>query len=218
VFGQMAQSGAGGVATRTGAPHYVTGPESLEHLHRLRARVDAVVVGWRTVEADDPRLTVRRVEGPDPVRVVVDPRRRTRPDRSVYAGQGGALRLVDGPAAHGEQRGAGVHEVVVPSADGRAEPAAVLAVLRERGLRRVLVEGGGRLVSSFLRAGALDRLHVVVAPLLVGEGKPGVVPTPVDDLGDAVRPAARTARLGADVLFDLDLRAPQASRSASTSE
>lgn len=218
VLGQMGQSLDGCIATRTGASHYVTGPESLVHLHRLRALVDAVVVGWRTVEADDPRLTVRRVEGADPVRVVVDPARRTGADRNVYAGEGGALRLVDGASARGGLASRGVLDVAVPTRDGRVEPEAVLAALRERGLHRVLVEGGGRLVSSFLRAGALDRLHVVVAPLLVGEGRPGVIPAPVDDLRDALRPEARTVRLGSDVLFDLDLRTPHASRQASTSE
>src|SRR5262245_27405955 len=73
VVGQLGQSLDGRVATPTGHSHYINGPAGLAHLHRLRAVVDAVVIGIGTALADDPQLTVRRVSGPQPVRVVVDP-------------------------------------------------------------------------------------------------------------------------------------------------
>src|SRR5215204_1570064 len=76
VIGQIGQSLDGRVATESGHSHYINGPAGLAHLHRLRALVDAVVVGVGTAVADDPQLTVRRVEGPNPVRVVIDPRGR----------------------------------------------------------------------------------------------------------------------------------------------
>jgi len=70
--GQIGQSLDGRVATETGHSHYINGPAGLAHLHRLRALVDAVVVGVGTALADDPQLTVRRVTGPQPARVVID--------------------------------------------------------------------------------------------------------------------------------------------------
>src|ERR1700754_3479338 len=73
VVGQLGQSLDGRIATETGHSHYVNGPSGLAHLHRLRALVDAVVVGVGTALADDPQLTVRRVSGPQPARVVIDP-------------------------------------------------------------------------------------------------------------------------------------------------
>ena len=73
-IGQLGQSLDGRVATPTGHSHYINGPAGLNHLHRLRALVDAVVVGIGTAVADDPQLTVRRVSGPQPVRVVIDPK------------------------------------------------------------------------------------------------------------------------------------------------
>src|SRR5688572_28150657 len=76
VIGQIGQSLDGRIATPTGHSHYINGPAGIAHLHRLRALVDAVVVGVGTALADDPQLTVRRVSGPQPVRVVVDPRGR----------------------------------------------------------------------------------------------------------------------------------------------
>src|SRR5262245_15144180 len=71
--GQLGQSLDGRIATPSGHSHYINGPAGLAHLHRLRALVDAVVIGVGTALADDPQLTVRRVSGPQPVRVVIDP-------------------------------------------------------------------------------------------------------------------------------------------------
>jgi diaminohydroxyphosphoribosylaminopyrimidine deaminase / 5-amino-6-(5-phosphoribosylamino)uracil reductase len=102
----------------------------------------------------------------------------------------------------------GVHEELrVPGSDrGGLDLAALLEQLRARGLRRILVEGGGVTVSRFLQAGLLDRLHLTVAPLLIGSGRPSITLEPVERLDEALRPACRRFTLGEDVLFDLDLR------------
>src|SRR5262245_56335262 len=76
VIAQLGQSLDGRIATPTGASKYINGPIALDFLHHLRARVDAVVVGVSTVIADDPLLTVRRVPGQSPARIVIDPRGR----------------------------------------------------------------------------------------------------------------------------------------------
>ena len=71
----------------------------------------------------------------------------------------------------------------------------------------ILVEGGGITVSRFLQAGALDRLHVSVASLIIGSGRPSITLPPVDTLDDALRPPVRHFTLGTDLLFDVDLGA-----------
>lgn len=203
--GQMGQSLDGFIATRTGASHYVTGQESLVHLHRMRALVDGVVVGWRTALADDPQLTVRLVEGEDPARVIVDLDERLGPELRAFRPGARVLHVVGDDRPDGAALAGHVERVLVPRRDGRVEPSVLLRTLREQGLARLLIEGGGALVSAFVQAGVLDRLHVVVAPLLIGQGRPGVQVVPVDELADALRPPARVHRLGSDVLFDLDL-------------
>lgn len=203
VLGQMGQSLDGFIATTTGASHYVTGPESLVHLHRLRALADAVVLGAATVRADDARLTVRHCSGDDPARVVVDPRGEVAPDAAAFTAGARVLRVVADASAP-PPLPAHVETVALPlHGNGHLPPRALLDALAERGLGRVLVEGGGRLVSSFLRAGALDRLHVAVAPFFIGDGVPGVRPAPVTDLPNAPRPQGRQFLCGRDVLFDL---------------
>ena len=209
VIGQMGQSLDGFIATETGASHYITGPESLVHLHRLRALSDAVVLGWRTVESDDPRVTTRLVDGENPVRVVIDPDRRLRNSLKLFSGAPNeSLRITAEECAQTGDLG------LPRSPSGRLEPAEIVGALRSRGLARILVEGGGRLVSGFLDAGCLDRLHVVVAPLLIGAGLPGVRPLPASTLAGALRPPTQIVPCGADVLYDLNLSGSRDGRGA----
>ncbi|MEU2160663.1 RibD family protein [Streptomyces chengbuensis] len=213
-FAQLGQSLDGFIATRKGDADYVTGPEDREHLHRLRALSDAVVVGAGTAVADDPRLTVRACPGPHPVRVVLDPHGRVPATRQVFTdGAAPTLWVVgagseDGRVAADATAGTGVDVLVLPDTAAFA-PRRLVHELARRGLGRVLVEGGGVTVSRFLHEGALDRLYVTVAPVLIGDGVPGLAFPGPDVMRDALRPPVRRAFLGEDTLFELDLRATQ---------
>ena len=88
VVGQIGQSLDGRIATETGHSKYINGPAGLAHLHRLRSLVDGVVVGVGTAIADDPQLTVRRVAGPQPARVIIDPKGRLGAEARVFAADG----------------------------------------------------------------------------------------------------------------------------------
>jgi riboflavin-specific deaminase-like protein len=209
VVGQLGQSLDGRIATPTGHSHYINGPAGLDHLHRLRALVDAVVVGIGTTLADDPRLTVRRVEGPQPARVVIDPGGRLNPASRLLV-DNGVRRLVIGASSGRAALPAGVEVLDLPKRDGRIEPAAILAALAERGLTRVLIEGGADTVSRFLAAHCLDRLHVVVAPIILGSGRSGLALPPIERADQAMRMPMHVHRLDDEVLFDCDLSAHRA--------
>ena len=204
VAGQIGQSLDGRVATTTGRSHYINCPAALEHLHRLRALVDAVVVGVETAFRDDPQLTVRRVSGPNPVRVVVDPRRRLPQSARLCREQGRTIVVSAGSPAF---RMRGVETISLPAVDGQLSPSDILVALAEVGLRRVLVEGGANTLSRFIQAGCLDRLHIMVAPLILGAGRPSFAFGAVDRLEEALHPSTRAHLLGNDILFDCDLSA-----------
>ena len=205
VVGHLGQSLDGRIATESGHSHYIGGRESLVHLHRLRALVDAVVVGVATVLADAPRLTVRHVKGPSPVRVVLDPRGRLGDDASVVRDRLAPTLVV---------RAAGCDATLPPWVDvvqvadeaGRLPPAEVLRALAARGLTRVLVEGGGRTVSAFVEANVLHVLQLAVAPMLIGSGRPALSLPPIHTLDEALRRPCRRFDLGIDTLFELRLR------------
>jgi len=206
VVGQIGQSLDGRIATVSGHSKYINGPAGLAHLHRLRALVDAVVIGVGTAIADDPQLTVRRVAGPQPARVVIDPKGRISPAAKVFADDGVARVLI---TAQGTQSKVppGVEVVALPTDNGRIAPAAILTTLRARGMRRVLIEGGADTVSRFLAAGCLDRLHVMVAPIIIGSGRPSFILPEIQRAEQALKLTVRAHQIEDEVLFDCDLSA-----------
>jgi diaminohydroxyphosphoribosylaminopyrimidine deaminase/5-amino-6-(5-phosphoribosylamino)uracil reductase len=205
VVGQIGQSLDGRTATSSGHSHYINCAEGLDHLHRLRALVDAVVVGVGTVTADNPQMTVRRVAGPSPARVVIDPHGRLPRESRML--EGNVRRIVvtrDGARAPLPN---GVERITLPAGDGQIAPAAILAALAECGFRRIMIEGGANTVSRFITARCMDRLHIMVAPLILGDGPSALALAPLQRVDDAVRPPVRAFPLGVDVLFDCDLAA-----------
>ena len=203
VVAQLGQSLDGRIATVTGESRYINHAAALDHLHRLRASVDAVVVGAGTVIADDPLLTVRRVEGRSPARVVIDPSGRLDARGRWLANDGVARYLVS--AATAAPTGA---ELIRPAmTNGAFAPGDIVAALFARGLRRLLIEGGARTISLFIDAGQIDRLHLLVAPVIIGSGKTGLDLAPIASLSSALRPRVDAFSLGdGEILFDCDLR------------
>jgi diaminohydroxyphosphoribosylaminopyrimidine deaminase/5-amino-6-(5-phosphoribosylamino)uracil reductase len=213
VLGRIAQSLDGRIATPTGASRWISGPEDIVHTHRLRALFDAVVVGARTVRADDPRLTTRAVEGASPVRIVLDPCARLDARFQVFQ-EGPETLLVCAEDADAPARLGHASVLRVKRAGEGMCIATLLSALAARGLRRVFVEGGGVTVSRFLQAGALDRLHVTIAPLLLGGGVPSFALPACASLAEAPRFDWTVHSLGADLLLDIPLRSTHADPAA----
>ena len=179
----------GKTATPTGESRWISGPESRRRTHDLRAHCDAVIVGFRTAQIDDPELTVRHVEGRQPVRIVVDPRAEIDDDSNLVRTARRAptwLLVADDVEAvrTGHLQDCGVQVLHVAAAAGPRHLHLQQAwrELRRRGLRRVLVEGGGGLVADLLGWQCLDQVVAFVAPKLIG-GR--FSPTPVGGEGRA---------------------------------
>lgn len=192
VIGQLGQSLDGRIATPTGASKYINGKEALAHLHRIRAGVDAVIVGVGTAVADDPQLTTRHVPGPSPVRVVLDPHGRMPRDLTMLSDDAAPVLAV---TCRGVEPVPGAEQVAMPC-DGtaRIDPLAIVAALAGRGLRRILIEGGAETLGRFLNAGAIGELHLMLAPIILGSGKTGLNLAPIAALDQALRPTVRTMR------------------------
>jgi diaminohydroxyphosphoribosylaminopyrimidine deaminase / 5-amino-6-(5-phosphoribosylamino)uracil reductase len=204
IVGQVGQSLDGRVATATGHSKYINCPAGIEHLHRLRALVDIVVVGVGTALADNPQLTVRQVAGPQPARAVIDPRGRLGANAKLFAADGVRRLLIttDGSRA---TLPPGVEVITLPAEDGSIAPSAIVAALAGAGMRRMLIEGGADTVSRFIAARCLDRLHVSVAPVMLGSGGPGIDLPPLERADQAHRMQVRVHKIEDDVLFDCDL-------------
>lgn len=201
VIAQLGQSLDGRIAAKNGESRYINGPAAIAHLHRLRALVDAVVVGARTVIQDNPTLTVRHVVGTNPTRVAVDPRGRLEPDCQLFTdSKAPTLRII----------GSGIgtatsSDLVLPTNHaGRIDPAVIVSALADQGATRLLIEGGANTIAEFIQSGLVDRLHVLVGPIILGAGRTGIDLAGIDRLDQALRPSVTSYSLGGDTLFDCE--------------
>lgn len=201
VFGQLGQTLDGRIACANGVSKYINGSSALDHLHALRAEVDAVVVGVGTVVADDPQLTVRRCKGKTPRAIVIDPRRRTPKDATIFG-------IADEPPLfiRHEDDVRDETDIGVPyvkgARKGALDPVAIVAALCQRGLPRILIEGGASTLSHFINHRAIDELHILMAPIILGSGVTGLNLTPIDTLDHAVRPEVTLSQFDdGDVLY-----------------
>jgi riboflavin-specific deaminase-like protein len=197
----------GRIATHNGDSRGLGGSPSLDHLHALRARVDAVLVGIGTVLADDPRLNVRRCAGSSPARVVLDARGALPASARCLDGADGARRIVfRGADRGGPDLPSGVEIVPLPAPEGRFDMRQVVEKLSSFGFGSVLIEGGACIVSRAIDSGLVDRLHLMVSPVILGSGRNGLDLTPIDQIRDARRPPTEVIPLGdGDVLFDCEM-------------
>lgn len=213
VLGQLGQSLNGCIATRGGDANYVNGHEVLTHLHRLRALCDAVIIGAGTAAIDNPQLTTRRVAGENPVRVLLDPGLGLSPELRVFNDAQAPTLLVcdanreaDAAGRVGREHVLGVEGLIDPGSGAMRIPPLINA-LAVRGLRVLFVEGGGVTVSRFIQQGCMDRLHLSIAPVVIGEGRPGLSLPAHAFMRDCPRPRGRVFSMGEDVLWDLDVQA-----------
>ena len=171
---KMATTLDGKIATGTGESRWITGIEARRFAHLLRARHDAILIGVGTAVSDDPMLTCRLpgLEDRSPIRVVLDSRLRLPAWSKLVETAGTYPTLLFTTAETAPSRFEKYIEVIKVKRDarGRADVAAVLTALAERGITRLLVEGGAGIAASFLDRNAVDRLEMFRAPMILGRG------------------------------------------------
>ena len=207
---KFAQTLDGRIATATGSSRWVSSPPSLRFAHRLRRNHDAILVGAGTVTNDDPELTVRLVRGRNPLRLVLDTLLTTPPEAKVFKDQEKARTVLiaseTAPLSRRrlmEKKGI---EILTPgtTTDGRLDLRGLLVILGERQITSLLVEGGSRVITSFIKERLVDELIVVVAPKIVGRGIDAVGDLGITSMTEALFfPRRRLFRLGEDVVWRL---------------
>lgn len=207
-----AQTLDGRLATVGGSSRWISSDESLRFAHKLRASHDAVIVGSGTARRDDPELTVRHVEGEDPIRVIVDCSLRTPPSAKVLAdGAAKGTILAATEKAPDERRdelsALGAKVLRLPGdSDGRVDLHSLMAELHRLGIETAMVEGGATLITSLLRERIVDRVAICIAPKILGRGIEAVGDLGIHDLDRCV--ALENVSLttcGPDIVLEADL-------------
>jgi len=208
-----AQSLDGSIAGQGGRPLSLSGPSSLELTHELRAAHDAILVGIGTVLSDNPLLNVRLVSGSDPQPIVVDSRLRLPEEAHLMEiGRGTWLAVTPDADEQDEKRvrARGAEVLRMPALEnGWVDLEALMRSLSERGLRHLLVEGGARILTSFLKARLADYVVITISPRFVG-GVPALCENELSPF-----PHLRsweTERVGDDLIMAGDLAWPDADR------
>lgn len=203
---KMAQSIDGRIATKEGGSRWISSIDSRKLAHRWRANHDAIMVGIGTVLRDDPSLTVRLVKGRNPRRIIVDSTLRIPVKSRVLSDANAPTTILT--TLHADPRriekveavGARIFQVEA-NPQGRVDLRAALQMLATEGITSILVEGGATLATSFLRAGLVDRLVVVIGRKIIGKGIDAVGDLGITDLNRALSfSIEKTRRVGEDLV------------------
>jgi diaminohydroxyphosphoribosylaminopyrimidine deaminase/5-amino-6-(5-phosphoribosylamino)uracil reductase len=198
----------GKTATASGDSKWITSDRARREVHRLRGRVDAIMVGVGTVLKDDPQLTCRVPGGKDPLRVVVDSTLRIPLHAALFGAHSAAGTLVATCSRDADRIGAlssrGAEILNCKESEGRVDLADLFGQLGERGIQSILLEGGSHLAGAALRAGLIDHCMIFLAPKLVGGAGLGLFSGDgVAMMGDAIRLEGMTVkRVGVDLLVE----------------
>ena len=209
---KFAQTLDGRIAAADGSSRWVASPSSLKLAHRLRATHDAILAGIGNVLIDDPELTLRLVKGRSPTRIILDSKLRIPLEAKVLRDQEKAATIiVTTPAADDDKLAAlrerGI-EVLFVAADlqGGVDIARLLAVLGQRDITSILVEGGSKVATSFIRRNLVDRLVAVIAPKILGKGIESIGDLNIENINRALNLSfEKTYRLGDDLIVEANI-------------
>jgi len=169
---KYAQSLDGRIATKTGSSRWISSDESLEFAHKLRAHYDAILVGAETANNDDPQLTVRLVKGKNPVRVILTSSGRIKNNLQIFL-DGISTIIATGSKGLDNFKRKNIDNIELiklPEKSGSLNLKVLLQKLADRGITSLLIEGGSKTITGFIKQKLADRIIVVTAPILIGDG------------------------------------------------
>ncbi len=208
---KVAQSLDGRIATATGNSQWITSHQARVLAHRLRSESDAIIVGIGTVLADDPQLTVRHVKGKNPVRIVLDSRLRI-PIESQLLSDEHVHKTIIATASNDsskidriKENGAHVWEIELDK-NGNVSLPILLKKLGQARMSAIMVEGGARVYTSFLKAKMVDRIVFALAPKIIGAGKDSIGDMEILDVDNCIELInVKTKKIGPDLLVSADV-------------
>ncbi|HBC47700.1 MAG TPA: bifunctional diaminohydroxyphosphoribosylaminopyrimidine deaminase/5-amino-6-(5-phosphoribosylamino)uracil reductase RibD [candidate division Zixibacteria bacterium] len=183
---KYAQSLDGRLATKTGNSQWISSKQSLLYSHKLRAINDAIIIGRQTLISDNPQLTTRLVKGPNPIRIVVSASGKLPFNRAIFTDGLSSTYVATLSRAI---RNSADHFQVISVRGGRKGLILkdLLSKLAKMGVMTALVEGGSRMLTSFLSQKAADKIVVCTAPILIGDGISAIGDLGIKKLTDSLK-------------------------------
>jgi diaminohydroxyphosphoribosylaminopyrimidine deaminase/5-amino-6-(5-phosphoribosylamino)uracil reductase len=210
---KYAQTLDGRIATATGESQWISSAASLKFAHQLRAEHDAILVGRKTVDKDNPELTVRLVKGRNPLRVIVDSELKISPTAKVLQNISKSPTLIatikKPDDAKFKRIAATGAEIITVKADkkGHVDLKKLFKVLAAKNISSILIEGGAQIITSVLKNNLANRLVTVIAPKIIGKGIEAVGDLNITNLSSAkILSIQKVTRNGNDIIIDSRLK------------
>ena len=210
---KFAQTLDGKIAASDGSSKWISSPQSLRFTHRLRAQSEAILVGINTVLIDDPSLTRRLVRGKNPVRVVIDPKLKI-PLSSKVLKTSKTMKTIIITTKRATKKK--MYEItkknteifILPSKDkGNIDIRDIIRILYKKGVKSLLVEGGSRVISSFLKLKLVDKIVAIIAPKILGSGTDSVRDIGIKNIKLALNLKFESAKKsGKDIIYIATIR------------
>tara|TARA_B000000557_G_scaffold60533_1_gene47370 strand:- start:5531 stop:6388 length:858 start_codon:yes stop_codon:yes gene_type:complete len=201
IFGHLAQTLDGYIATESGESRYISSIDNLEHLHMLRAISDVVLVGSNTVKFDNPKLTTRLVKGPNPMRVVIDKNDTIKNSCNLLKNKDRkGFKIVSDKLKPNDE-----NIFLLPLKKDEFRITDIISLLKSLGNKIIFIEGGGNIISHFYRKKFLNRLHLCISPILIGRGINSFIIDKDVKINEAKIKKISYIKMGKDILCNIKL-------------
>ena len=201
IFGHLAQTLDGYIATESGESRYISSIDNLEHLHMLRAISDVVLVGSNTVKFDNPKLTTRLVKGPNPMRVVIDKNDAIKNSYNLLKNKDRkGFKIVSDKLKPNDE-----NIFLLPLKKDEFRITDIISLLKSLGNKIIFIEGGGNIISHFYRKKFLHRLHLCISPILIGRGINSFIIDKDVKINEAKIKKISYIKMGKDILCNIKL-------------
>lgn len=181
---KFAQSLDGRIATRSGSSQWVSSQQSLKFTHRLRAQNDAVLIGAGTANRDNPQLTVRLVKGRNPIRIILSESAKLKKNLKLLTDKSAPTILATSSQARVDLD---VETISLPKKSEGLDLEALLRKLADRGIISLMVEGGSKVITSFLKQSLVDRMIIIIAPIVIGKGIEAVADLHIENINQTLK-------------------------------
>lgn len=177
----IAQTIDGKIATPTGKSKWIGNEENLIHAHRIRALVDAILIGGNTFRIDKPKLTVRLVKGKNPVKIILANSKLCLENLSA-----GKTYLMSNTFLDYDQLPDETETLIIENKDCWIDSKILLRELKEKNIHSILIEGGAQTIRKFIEEKTLSRIEFHIAPMVFGSGLNGIELEEIDELESAL--------------------------------
>ena len=197
-IGQIGQSLDGKIALNNGSSHYINEKESITYLHCLRSISDGVLVGVNTIIKDNPLLTTRKIKGPNPIRLIIDPTLKLTNKYKIFKDNNKNIIFTNSSK---EKKFINTTIVKFPKKNFTQN---IYDYLEKTSLQTILIEGGPTTLSHFIELKLLNYMQFIISPTIIGSGIDSVRLKPISDLKNALRAKNTICKLGKEIIVTLD--------------